>query len=128
MMLKMPRAVDRKARDVGTQEWKAEEKLTRYWLLGVQCSGRLAQVPRRDDRDIAAFGVFRAGATDECGPCVCYCIRGYEAVERYLLELMMWSDRRAAAELTTVYDSFGEIVVAEDDEAVRVSHTAAYEE
>lgn len=28
----------------------------------------------------------------------------------------------------TVYDSFGEIVVAEDDEAVRVSHTAAYKE
>ena len=48
-MLKMPRAVDIKARDVGTQEWKAEEKLMRYWLVGVQCSGRFAQLPRRVD-------------------------------------------------------------------------------
>ena len=61
MMLKIPRAVDRKARDVGTQEWKAEEKSIRYWLVGVQCSGRLAHVPRRGDKDIAAFGVFRVG-------------------------------------------------------------------
>ena len=58
-MLKMPRAVDRKARDVGMQEWKAEEKLTRYWLVGVQCSGRLAQVPRRVDRNIVAVVVSR---------------------------------------------------------------------
>lgn len=56
-MLKMPRAVDRKARDVGMQEWKAEEKLMRYWLVGVQCSGRLAQVPRRLDRNIVAVVV-----------------------------------------------------------------------
>lgn len=79
-MLKMPRAVDRKAREVGTQEWKAEEKSMRYWLVGVQCSGRLTQVLSRDDRDIAAFGVFREDTTDECGPCVCYCIEGYEGV------------------------------------------------
>lgn len=30
MMLKMPRAVDMKARDVGTHERKAEEKWRRY--------------------------------------------------------------------------------------------------
>ena len=58
-MLKMPRAVDRKARDVGMQEWKAEEKLMRYWLVGVQCSGRLAQVPIRVDRDMMAVVVSR---------------------------------------------------------------------
>lgn len=29
-MLNTPRAVDKKARDVGTQEWKAEENLIRY--------------------------------------------------------------------------------------------------
>ena len=42
MMLKMPRLIDRKARFVGTQVWNAEESFTRYWLVGVQCSGRLA--------------------------------------------------------------------------------------
>ncbi len=106
MMLKMPRAVDKKARDVGTQEWKAEEKLMRYWLVGVQCSGRFAKVPRSDDRDIAAFGIFREGATDECGPYICYSIRADELVNRFLLELVMWSDRTDAAEMTAVYDSF----------------------
>lgn len=75
-MLKMPRAVDRKASDVGTQEWKAEEKLMRYRLVGVQCSGRLAQVPRSDDRVIAAFVLFRERAADEYDPYVCYSIRG----------------------------------------------------
>ena len=105
-MLNIPRAVDRKAREVGTQERKAEEKLIRYWLVGVQCSGRLAQVPRRDDRDIVAFDVFRReGVSDEYGPWVCYCIRGYEAVKRCLLGLVTWSDARAAAELTAVYGS-----------------------
>lgn len=63
-MLKMPRAVDRKARDVGTQEWKAEEKLMRYWLVGAQCPGRFTQIPRRDDRGIAALGVLGEGATN----------------------------------------------------------------
>ena len=54
-MLKMPRAVDRKARDVGTHEPKAEEKLMRYGLVGVQYSGRLTQMPRRDDGAIGTF-------------------------------------------------------------------------
>ena len=62
----MPRAVDRKAREVGMHEWKAEEKLTRYWLVGVQCSGRLAQDSRWDDMAIAVLGVCREGATKEC--------------------------------------------------------------
>ena len=75
-MLAIPRAVDKKARDVGTHEWKAEEKLMRYWLVGVQCSGRLTQVPKWDDGYIAAFDVFREGVTDECGPCVCCCVEG----------------------------------------------------
>ena len=39
----MPRDVDRKARGVGTQVWNAEENLTRAWLVGVQCSGRLEE-------------------------------------------------------------------------------------
>ena len=58
-MLKIPRAVDRKARDVGTQELKAEERWRRYWLTGVQWSGRLASVSRKEDRDMAAFDGFR---------------------------------------------------------------------
>ena len=101
-MLRMPRAVDKKARDVGTQEWKAEEKLTRYRLVGVQCSGRLAQVPMKIDRGIAAFGVFREGAREDCGPCVCYFSREEELVNKCPLELVMWSDRTDAAELTAI--------------------------
>ena len=89
MMLKMPRAVDRKARDVGTHEWKAEEKLMRYWLVGVQCSGRLVPAPGRDDRGIAAFGLFRAGAENGLGPCACCYIRGSGAVKRCLLGMVI---------------------------------------
>ena len=99
-MLKMPRAMDKKARDVGTQEWKAEERLMRYRLLGVQCSGRLAQVPIKNGIGIAAFVVFREGARGDCGPCVCYFIRQDELVNRCPLKLVMWSDRTDAAELT----------------------------
>ena len=62
----MPRAVDRKASDVGTHTWKAEENLVRYWLVGVQCAGRLIQDSRRDDIVIAAFGGCREGGVDEC--------------------------------------------------------------
>ena len=113
MMLKMPRAVDKKARDVGTQERKAEEKLMRYWLVGVQCSGRFANVPRSDDRDITAFRIFREGATDECCPYICYSIREDELVNRFLLESVMWSDRTDAAERTAVYDFFRETVAGE---------------
>ena len=40
-MLRIPRAREINADEVGMQEWNAEEKLTRYWLVGVQCSGRL---------------------------------------------------------------------------------------
>ena len=107
MILKMPRAVDRKARDVGTHDWKAEEKLTRYWLVGVQCSGRLAQAPMRDDSAIVLFVGFREGARHESGSSACYCIREIEIVNRCMLVLVMWSDK-AAAELTAAYDSFDE--------------------
>lgn len=72
MMLKMPRAVDRKAREVGTHEWKAEEKVMRYWLVGVQCFGRLVQVPSNDDRDIARIGLSGEEATNGRVPCACY--------------------------------------------------------
>lgn len=85
MILKMPRAVDRKARDVGTHEWKAEEKLTRYWLVGVQCSGRLA---RREDSAIVAFVRFKEWRRYASDPSVCYGIREIETVNSCLLDLV----------------------------------------
>lgn len=41
MMLRMPRALEMKARGVGTQVWKVEERWVRKGETGVQCSGRL---------------------------------------------------------------------------------------
>ena len=89
MILKMPRAVDRKASDVGTHVWKAEEKLMRYWLVGVQCSGRFVQVLSRDDSVIVALIWFREGGRQASDPSVCYCIREMENVNICLLELVM---------------------------------------
>ena len=74
-MLRMPRAVDRKAREVGTQEWKAEENLIRYWLVGVQCSGRLTQFPSRYDSDIAGFDASEEEESDDSSPSICYRIK-----------------------------------------------------
>ena len=51
-MLRMPRSVETKARSVGTQDWKAEERLTRYRLVGVQCSGRLEEVMRTEESNV----------------------------------------------------------------------------
>ena len=74
-MLRMPRAVDRKAREVGTQEWKAEEKLVRYWLVGVQCSGKLARFPSGYGRDIAGFDASKGEDSDNSRPSICYLIK-----------------------------------------------------
>ena len=75
MMLRMPRAVDKKAREVGTQEWKAEENLIRYWLVGVQCSGRLTQFPSGYDRDIAGFDASEEEEADDSRPSIYYLIK-----------------------------------------------------
>lgn len=115
MILKMPRAVDRKARDVGTHDWKAEEKLTRYWLVGVQCSGRLVQVLSSDDSVIMALFRFSGEGRHASDPSVCYCNREIEIIDSLLLELMMWSNRTAAAELTATYESFGEYLPRTDE-------------
>lgn len=40
MMLQAPRTVERKARFVGTQVWKAEEKMASHRSVGVQWSGK----------------------------------------------------------------------------------------
>ena len=74
-MLKRPRAVDRKAKEVGTQEWKAEEKLARHWLVGVQCSGRLTQIPSGYDRDIAGFDAPKEEESEDSSPYICYFIK-----------------------------------------------------
>jgi len=57
MILKTPSDVDMNASEVGTQEWKAEENLPRYWLVGVQCSGMFVAAARMEKDIVARDGL-----------------------------------------------------------------------
>ena len=92
-MLRMPRAVDRKAREVGTQEWKTEENLARYRLVGVQCSGRLTQIPSGYDRDIVGSDAPKEEESDDSKPSICYLINDRKLLKAFCSKLVMWSDR-----------------------------------
>ncbi len=50
-----------KASDVGTQEWKAEEIWTRYWLVGVQYLGRLVAAVKPEKDIVACAGLVNDG-------------------------------------------------------------------